>query len=112
MQVLIPTGRRIHDLVVDTRTKINVRPYCLSVERSKRFGVYFIFKSMEQGPTFRSLASKYPTDDSNHPIILRKRSRFTHYTLHSGRSAGPHGDVRRLLSSFPNPLPDFFRDVH
>ena len=79
MQVLIPTGRRIQDLVVDTRTKINVRPYCLSVERSKRFGVYFIFKSREQGPTFRSLASKYPTDDPNHPIILRKRSRFTHY---------------------------------
>ena len=111
MQVLIPTGRRIHDLVVDTRTKINVRPYCLSVERSKRFGVYFIFKSREQGPTFRSLASKYPTDDPNHPIILRKRSRFTHYILHSGRSAGPHVDVRRLLS-FPDPLPDFFRDVH
>ena len=62
MQVLIPTGRRIHDLVVDTRTKINVRPYCLSVERSKRFGVYFIFNSMEQGtPSIRWRRSTLPT---------------------------------------------------
>ncbi len=56
-----------------------VRPYGLSMGRSKRFGVYFIFKSMEQGPTFRSLMPKFPTDDANYRIILRKRSRFTHY---------------------------------
>ena len=56
-----------------------VRPYCLSMERSKRFGVYFIFKSLEQGPTFRSLAPKYPTDDPRYRIIRQKRSRFTHY---------------------------------
>src|SRR5437763_1529638 len=31
-----------------------VRPYGLAMERGKRFGVYFIFKVMEQGPTFRS----------------------------------------------------------
>src|SRR2546429_8903186 len=40
-----------------------VRPYGLAMERGKRFGVYFIFKVMEQGPTFRSCPPKYPTDD-------------------------------------------------
>ncbi len=46
-----------------------VRPYCLSMERRKRFGVYFIFKSMEQGPTFRSVPPKYPTDDPDCRIL-------------------------------------------
>jgi len=32
-----------------------VRSYCLSMERRGRFGPYFIFKSMERGPTFRSV---------------------------------------------------------
>jgi hypothetical protein len=56
-----------------------VRPYCLSMERRKRFGVYFIFKSMEQGPTFRALPPRYPTDDSDYRIIRRQWSRYTHY---------------------------------
>jgi hypothetical protein len=30
------------------------RPYLLAMERRKRFGVYFIFKTMEPGPHFRS----------------------------------------------------------
>jgi len=34
------------------------------MERRKQFGVYFIFKSMEQGPTFRSLPPKFPTGDA------------------------------------------------
>jgi hypothetical protein len=33
-----------------------VRPWGLSMERRQRFGPYFIFKSMEQGPTFRSVS--------------------------------------------------------
>jgi len=37
------------------------------------YGVYFIFKSMEVGPTFRIIVPKYPTNDPN------QRSRFTHY---------------------------------
>src|SRR5919106_3325094 len=56
-----------------------VRPYCLATERRKRFGVYFIFKSMEQGPTFRSVPPKYPTDDPHYRILKRKWSRYTHY---------------------------------
>jgi hypothetical protein len=56
-----------------------VRPWRLSMERRKRFGVYFIFKSMEQGPTFRSVPPKFPTEDPDYRIIKRKWSRYTHY---------------------------------
>jgi hypothetical protein len=56
-----------------------VRPYGLSMERRQRFGVYFIFKSMEQGPTFRSVPPKYPTDDPDYRILKRNWSRYTHY---------------------------------
>jgi len=56
-----------------------VRPYCLSMERRGRFGPYFIFKSMERGPTFRSAAPKYPTDDPDYRIIRRQWSCYTHY---------------------------------
>jgi len=41
--------------------------------------VYFIFKSMEQGPTFRSLLPKFPTDDPHYRILKRQRTRYTHY---------------------------------
>ena len=34
--------------------------------RKDVYGVYFIFKSMEQGPTFRVTVPKYPTKDPNH----------------------------------------------
>ena len=56
-----------------------VRPFCLSMERRKRFGVYFIFKSMEQGPTFRSVPPKFPTEDPDYRILKRNWSRYTHY---------------------------------
>src|SRR5437764_3252676 len=48
-----------------------VRPYQLAMERRKRFGVYFIFKSLEQGPTFRSVPPKFPTDDPDYRILHR-----------------------------------------
>jgi len=56
-----------------------VRPYGLAMERRKRFGVYFIFKSLEQGPTFRSAPPKFPTDDPDYRILRRRWSRYTHY---------------------------------
>ena len=56
-----------------------VRPHLKKMERNKRLGVYFIFKSMEQGNTFRSVEPKYPTEDPNYRIIKKSRSRFTHY---------------------------------
>ena len=43
------------------------------------YGVYFIFKSMEVGPTFRITVPKYPTQDPNYRILANQWSRFTHY---------------------------------
>ncbi len=56
-----------------------VRPYGTSMERRKRFGPYFILKSLEQGPKFGVHVPKYPTDDPNYRIVTRQRSRYTHY---------------------------------
>jgi hypothetical protein len=56
-----------------------VQPYLRALQRRKRFGVYFIFKTLEPGPTFRSCLPKYPTDDPHYRILKRKWSRYTHY---------------------------------
>ena len=42
-----------------------------------------IFKSMEQGATFRISMPKYPTKDPHYRILARQRSRFTHYYFYS-----------------------------
>jgi hypothetical protein len=56
-----------------------VRPYGERMARQKRFGVYVIFKSLEQGPKFGIRVPKYPTDDPAYRIVTRQRSRYTHY---------------------------------
>ncbi len=56
-----------------------VRPYGQRMARQKRFGVYFIFKSLEQGPMFGIRVPKYPTDDPAYRIVTRQRSPYTHY---------------------------------
>ena len=55
-----------------------VRPYLERLEKQNRYGVYFIFQSMEQGSYFQSVPPKYRTDDPNYRIIHRDRKRFTH----------------------------------
>jgi hypothetical protein len=35
------------------------------MEKKNAYGVYFIFKSMEQGRTFRISVPKFPTQDPN-----------------------------------------------
>ncbi len=56
-----------------------IRPYLRRMECQKRFGVYFILKSLEIGTTFRSAAPKYPTADPDYRILSRQRCRYTHY---------------------------------
>ena len=56
-----------------------VRPYLQRLKRQNRFGVYFILKSMEVGPSFRSAVPRYPVDDPDYRIIARQRCRYTHY---------------------------------
>src|SRR5262245_48279546 len=75
---------RNHDIPVewaqkDVRKKDDLLPWLRHLERSNRYGVYFILKSMEQGPTFRCSVPNFPTKDANPRFLARKRSRFTHF---------------------------------
>lgn len=63
----------------DERKEDAVRGHLRAFERANRFGVYFIYKSMEQGTTFRSVVPKFDTGDPNYRILKRSRSRYTHY---------------------------------
>ena len=56
-----------------------VRRWQRRMVRNNAYGVYFIFKSLEVGPTFRITVPKYPTKDPNCRIVANQRSRFTHY---------------------------------
>ncbi len=56
-----------------------VRPALRRMERQNRFGVYFILKSMEIGPTFRSSTPRFATADPDYRLIGRQRCRYTHY---------------------------------
>jgi hypothetical protein len=49
------------------------------MERQNRFGVCYILKSMEGGPSFRSTAPRFPAEDPDYRIIGRQRCRYTHY---------------------------------
>ncbi|MEI9479452.1 MAG: hypothetical protein WCO26_23175, partial [Deltaproteobacteria bacterium] len=63
----------------DVRKEDRVRPFLRSAKRTQSFGVYFMFKSMEQATTFRSVKPKFKTNDPDYRILKKTRSRFTHY---------------------------------
>jgi hypothetical protein len=46
-----------------------VLPALRRLVKKNAYGVYFIFKSMEQGRTFRISVPKYPTQDPNYRIL-------------------------------------------
>ena len=77
-----------------------VLPWLRRMANKNAYGVYFIFKSMEQGPSFRISVPKYPTKDPHHRILARQRSRFTHYYFYiRDEVLGPM--VMRVASFFP-----------
>lgn len=77
-----------------------VLPSLRRMTKRNAYGVYFIFKSMEQGPSFRVSVPKYPTKDPNHRILARQRSRFTHdYFYIRDEVLGPM--VMRVATFFP-----------
>ena len=77
-----------------------VLPWLRRMTKRNAYGVYFIFKSMEQGPTFRVSVPKYPTKDPNRRILARQRSRFTHdYFYIRDEVLGPM--VMRVATFFP-----------
>ena len=77
-----------------------VLPALRRLEKQNAYGVYFIFKSMEQGRTFRISMPKFPTKDPNHRILAHQRSRFTHYYFYiRDEVLGPI--IVRMASFFP-----------
>lgn len=96
---------RNHEIPVEwaekgVRKEDYVRPWLQQMEKQNRFGVYFIFKSMEQGPTFRISTPKFPTKDPNHRILAPQRSRFTNYYFYiRDERMGPM--AMRIASFFP-----------
>jgi len=77
-----------------------VLPHLRQMVKKNAYGVYFIFKSMEQGATFRSSVPKFATQDPNHRILAHQRSRFTHYYFYVRDPVlGPI--VIRVASFFP-----------
>src|SRR4051795_6189485 len=77
-----------------------VLPALRRLEKQNACGVYFIFKSMEQGRTFRISRPKFPTKDPNHRILAHQRSRFTHYYFYiRDEVLGPI--IVRVASFFP-----------
>ena len=61
------------------RKEDHVLPWLNRMARRDAYGVYFIFKSLEQGPTYRVSLPKYPSKDPHYRILAHQRSRFTHY---------------------------------
>ena len=83
-QVWVDAFARNHRLPMEwtekgVRKEDHVLPWQRRMARDDAYGVYFIFKSMEQGPSFRVSVPKYATKDPNYRILARQRSRFTHY---------------------------------
>src|SRR5947209_9676851 len=56
-----------------------IRPHLRRMERRHQFGVYFILKSMELGPSFRSAVPRFPVNAPHYRILARQRSRYAHY---------------------------------
>jgi len=77
-----------------------VLPALRRMEKANAYGGYFIFKSMEQGRTFRITVPKYPTGDPNYRSLAHQRSRFTHYYFYiRDEVLGPI--ILRVASFFP-----------
>ena len=104
-QAWVEAFARNHRLPIEwaqkgVRKEDHVLPWQRRMTRQDAYGVYFIFKSMEQGASFRVTAPKYPTKDANYRILAHQRSRFTHYYFYiRDEVLGPI--VMRVASFFP-----------
>src|SRR4029079_5902675 len=104
-QAWVEAFARNHRLPIEwaekgVRKEDHVVPWQRRMARKRVYGVYYIFKSMEQGPTFRVSVPKYPTKDPHHRILAPQRSRFTHYYFYiRDETLGPM--VMRVAAFFP-----------
>jgi hypothetical protein len=97
-------ARNHHTPIVWAEKGVRKEDHVLAWQRrmakNNAYGIYFIFKSMEQGPTFRISMPKYPTKDPHYRILAHQRSRFTHYYFYiRDEVLGPM--VMRVASFFP-----------
>jgi hypothetical protein len=96
---------RSHDIPIQwaekgVRKEDFVQPWLRRMVKKDAYGVYFIFKSMEQGPSFRVTVPKFPTKDPNHRILAQQKSRFTHnYFYIRDEVLGPM--IMRVATFFP-----------
>lgn len=96
---------RNHEIPIEwaekgVRKEDHVLPALRRLLKNDVYGVYFIFKSMELGRTFRISVPKYPTQDPNYRILAHQRSRFTHYYFYiRDEVLGP--TILRVASFFP-----------
>ena len=82
------------------RKEHEVLPFLSKIVKKNAYGVYFIYKSMEQGPSFRITVPKFPTKDPNHRILTKQRTRYTHFYFYiRDEVLGPI--VMRVASFFP-----------
>jgi hypothetical protein len=65
----------------NVRKEEYVAPYLRRMQRAGRYGVYFIFQTMEQGWTFRpgQRLVKRSGPDADYPILHRHRARYRYY---------------------------------
>jgi hypothetical protein len=104
-QVWVDAFARNHRLPIEwaekgVRKEDHVLSWQRRMARHDTYGVYFILKSMEQGPSFRVSVPKFATKDPNYRILARQRSRFTHYYFYiRDEVLGPM--VMRVASFFP-----------
>src|SRR5260370_5230709 len=104
-QAWVEAFARNHRLPIEwaetgVRKEDHVLPWQRRMARKGAYGVYFIFKSMEQGATFRVTVPKYASKDPNYRILAHQRSRFTHYYFYlRDETLGPM--VMRVASFFP-----------
>jgi hypothetical protein len=104
-QAWVEAFARNHGLPIEwagkgVRKEDHVLPWQRRMARQDAYGVYFIFKSMEQGASFRVSVPKYATKDPNYRILAPQRSRFTHYYFYiRDEVLGPI--VMRAGSFFP-----------
>ena len=75
----------------DVRKKDELAPLRTRMQREGRTGVYYVLKSMEQGPSYRIVKPKFPVEDPAWRIVAPQRSRYTHlyFSISSTRCSVP-----------------------
>jgi len=77
-----------------------VSPRLRRLVKKNAYGVYFIFKSMEQGRTFRISVPKYPTPDPNYREYMQKVRQRIHSMWSYPREARNRDLQGRLVIEF------------